>query len=78
MRSLDRGLIQIDGHHPARGTDEVGDQHRDVAHPATDVEDSHSRRNSGVAKEPLRSGRQHLGLPDQPELLTVRMAENVI
>ena len=56
----------------------MGDQHRDVAHPATDVEDSHSRRNSGVAKETVRSGRQHLRLPDQPELFTLRMAENVI
>jgi hypothetical protein len=76
--SRDGGLIQIDGGDPALGAYELCDEHRHVAHPAADVQHPHPRNNSSIAKEMLCRRRQHPSLPNQPEPLAIRMAENVI
>jgi hypothetical protein len=69
--------MQIDGNDPTCGTDELSDEHRDVTHPATDVQHAHSRRNACVTKEMPLSGCQRATLPNQSQLLAIRMAEKV-
>jgi hypothetical protein len=49
------GLVDIDGQDAACRTDELRDEHGHVAHPATDIENPHSRCDSSVAKKALRS-----------------------
>lgn len=70
--------MQINGDDPAGGTHELCNEHRHVAHTATDVQHAHSRHNSSIAKETLRRRRQHPSLPNQSELLAIRIAENVV
>jgi hypothetical protein len=52
--------------------------HCHVAHPATDIQHPHPRGNSGIPEKTVSKRRQYPSLTNQPELLGIRMTENVL
>jgi hypothetical protein len=77
-RRIDGGLIEIDGDHSTLSAYQSRDEHRHIAHPTADVQDTHPRRNSRLAKKMIRCRRQHLRLSNQTALLAIRMAKKVL
>jgi len=77
-RSARRSTRACWAHPLSSATSRLERAHGHVAHFAADIENAHSRCDSGIPKKALRSRCRYPGLPNQPQLLGRRMPKNVI